>query len=105
MDRSSVLYQFIAKINQYRQKMKFNLYEQVESYCDNDIYAFFRGPVWVGVTNKYGKDVTKTIGYHPFRDGSVICNILDTSDCLTIQQQAFKVVLSGGNPKIYIEKD
>lgn len=60
------------------------LLPQTEAYCDNDLYAFYRGKMFIGVTSKF-YEVSRTIVTHGFSTGDVICNIFwPTQDCLII---------------------
>ncbi|EGR27831.1 hypothetical protein IMG5_188020 [Ichthyophthirius multifiliis] len=77
---------------------------QTESYADQEIYAFFRGKMWVSVTNKFYQ-VTKIITTHPFQNGDVICNVFwPKDDCITVQNKSFQVYLNNGEAKIYLLK-
>lgn len=51
-----------------------NTLNQVEAYVDSDLYAFYRGKLFVGVTSKFFQ-VSRTIVTHGFSNGEVICNV------------------------------
>ena len=72
----------------------------MERYCDDSFYAFSRGDLFIATTNRY-EDVYRDIRYHPFYEGTQICNIYDDSDCLMVGYDGFKIKLEVGFPKIY----
>jgi len=104
LDRSSDMYAFLGKINAARKKFSIWDQPQVERYVDNQFYAFSRGKFLVCLTNQVSGTVTKSISYHPFSNGQVICNIFfPDSDCITVNG-AFNVYLLNGEVKIYVPK-
>jgi hypothetical protein len=50
---------------------------QVQRYADDTFYAFTRGTTFVATTNvgSNGPTVTRTITYHPYADGTKLCNL------------------------------
>ncbi|EGR31091.1 hypothetical protein IMG5_118160 [Ichthyophthirius multifiliis] len=79
-----------------------NDFPQTESYVDSDFYAFYRGQLWVGVTNKFNF-ITRIIINHPFKNGDVICNVFwPNNDCIVIQNNSFVANLNNGEAKIYV---
>ena len=66
--------------------------------------AFTRGRTFVALTNvgTKGETVRRTITYHPYSDGTVLCNVLFPGDCVTVINKAFEVVLLHGESKIFI---
>lgn len=104
LDRSSDMYAFLGKINAARKKFSIWDQPQVERYVDNQFYAFSRGKFLVCLTNQVSGTITKSISYHPFSNGQVICNIFfPDSDCITVNG-AFNVYLLNGEVKIYVPK-
>jgi alpha-amylase len=98
------LYQFLAQLVAYRKAAQVWQYEQVQRYADDSFYAFTRGlGTFVALTNvgSGGGDVTRTITYQQWPDGTKLCNLFDASDCVLVQNQQFQVTLTGGEPKVY----
>lgn len=101
---SSALGTFISALNRYRQSVQlWDAGEQVQRYADNTFYAFSRGDTFVALTNvgAGGAQQTRSITYHPYTNGQQLCNVLSTSDCVTVANGAFSVTLSSGMPKVY----
>lgn len=89
---------------QAREKTQWFKYEQIQRYSDAQFYAFSRGSSLFVSTNQKNQ-VAKTITYHPYKNGDVICNIFwYNSDCITVQNGQFTVNLSNGESKIYVMK-
>lgn len=104
MDRNSDMYKFLAVINAARKKHAIWAQPQVERYADSDIFVYSKGKFLVALTSKVSGTITKTISYHPFTNGEVICNIFfPTSDCITVNG-AFQLTLLNGEVKIYTLK-
>lgn len=98
------LYLFIQKILGARGKTEWYKYEQIQRYSDQQFYAFSRGTSLFLSTNQKNQ-VVKTITYHPYKNGDVICNIFwYDSDCITVQNGQFTVYLTNGESKIYVIK-
>ncbi len=90
------MYQFLGKINWARKKFQIWSQPQVERYVDNEFFAFSRGKFFVAITNKVSGGINKTITYHPFSNGEVICNIFfPDTDCITVNG-GFSVYLLNG---------
>jgi alpha-amylase len=80
------------------------LASQSEAYCDADLYAFYRAKMFVAITSKF-YTVSRNIITHPFSNGDVICNIFyPTTDCLTVSNGSFQIVLLSGEAKVFIPK-
>jgi alpha-amylase len=85
MDKSSDLYQKIAKVHAARKQAQIWDQEMVERYMADDFYAFSRGKFLVALTNK-GSDINQKVNYTPFDEGETVCNIFyPTSDCQQVQ--------------------
>lgn len=97
------MYKFIGLINEARKKHQIWAQPQVERYVDSEIFAYSRGKFLVLITNKVSGGVQKTISYHPFTNGEVICNIFFLTDCITVSG-SFSVYLLNGEVKIYTTK-
>jgi len=76
-DTKHELYQFISKLNSVRSKYAVWKYDQIQRYADDNFYAFTRGNVFVALTNvgSYGSNVVREITYHPYKEGTTLCNI------------------------------
>eukprot|EP01129_Flabellula_baltica_P013033 TRINITY_DN5987_c0_g1_i2.p1 TRINITY_DN5987_c0_g1~~TRINITY_DN5987_c0_g1_i2.p1 ORF type:complete len:404 (+),score=64.47 TRINITY_DN5987_c0_g1_i2:283-1494(+) len=101
---SSELYQFISTVNKFRQNQNIQDLPQIQRYADDNFYAFSRGQVFVATTNVGSNSgtISREITYHPYADGTKICNIFwPTSDCITVQNGKFTVYLLNGESKIY----
>ena len=81
------MYVLIQTILKCRTSLKLWGEDQVERYLDDEFLAFTRGNALVLLTNQgSGKNIQRTITYHPYAAGTKICNIFyaDNSDCVTI---------------------
>ena len=99
------LYTFIKNVIAVRKSQEVWTQDQTQRYVDDSFYAFTRGSTFVATTNvgSYGDDVTRTITYHPYTDGTTLCEALSNSnDCVTVSNNEFQVTLSQGMPKVYI---
>ena len=85
-------------LNEFLQNPK-----QIERYCADNFYAFSRGKVFVATTNvgsTYGK-LQYTITYHPYAEGTVLCDVFWPDDCFTVTNGQFTIVLLYGESKIF----
>jgi alpha-amylase len=98
------LYKFLASYVGVRKAQKVWTYSQVQRYSTNNFYAFSRGNVLVCLTNSGGSAVTYTLSYLPYTVGQVVCNSLNSNDCLTVTSSGITVTLEYGLPKVYIPK-
>mmetsp|Transcript_14759 Transcript_14759/g.12580 ORF Transcript_14759/g.12580 Transcript_14759/m.12580 type:complete len:466 (-) Transcript_14759:81-1478(-) len=104
MDTSSEIYQFIKTINAFRKESQFMTQSQTQRYSDDSFYAFTRGNYFFAFTNTQNTE-QRTITYHPYSDGTTICNIFyPTQDCITVQNGQFQVSLDNGEVKMYSPK-
>lgn len=103
-DKSHELYQYIRTVTSVRNTYAVWKYEQVQRYADDSFYAFTRGDVFVALTNVGGRGATvrRTITYHPYADGTTLCNVFWGGDCITVEDGKFTVVLTHGEAKIFI---
>ena len=98
------MYVFLRTVIEARKKHQIWNYDQIERYADSEIYAFSRGKFLVCTTNRVTSSVSKSISYHPFSNGEVICNIFyPTSDCITVNGD-IPVYLLNGESKIYVPR-
>eukprot|EP01100_Stratorugosa_tubuloviscum_P000829 TRINITY_DN1186_c0_g1_i1.p1 TRINITY_DN1186_c0_g1~~TRINITY_DN1186_c0_g1_i1.p1 ORF type:complete len:461 (-),score=187.26 TRINITY_DN1186_c0_g1_i1:105-1487(-) len=96
----SDLYLFLNSTIHYRKKYQVNNYSQIQRYSTHDFYAFTRGNTFVAITNQQ-YTLSYTITYHPYSEGTRLCNVLSTNDCVTVQNNSFKITMTNGLPKIY----
>jgi hypothetical protein len=68
----------------------------------DNVYAFNRGDLYVGLTNK--NDAINLNTGAPWANGTEVCNIFNTSDCQTIHNSQFNLVLNNGETKIFLPK-
>ena len=51
-----------------------------------------------------GGTVSRSVTYHPYADGQVVCNIFYSTDCVTVSGGILQVSLLNGEAKIYVPK-
>jgi len=101
MNTGSATYIFIKAIIAARKQYQIWGQQQIERYVNDNLYAFSRGQVFVALTNSHN-EVNVNITYHPFSNGQKICNIFyPTTDCLTVTNNQFNLVLLNGETKIF----
>ena len=100
------IYKFIQIMLKARKQLGWYNQPQIQRFSDNQIYSFSRGKNIFFFTNQKGQ-ISKTITYHPFNNGDVICNIFyaNNSDCITIQNNKFTIYLVNGETKVYVIKN
>lgn len=47
------MYKYVQAILKAKTLTNAGLANQTEAYCDQDLYAFFRGKLFVGITTKF----------------------------------------------------
>ena len=99
-DKTTDMYQMIAKINNYRKESKFYNEDTIQRYADSEFYAFSRGKKMLVCLTR-GISVQRTITYHSFDIGSKLCDLLDPNDCITVNSDGINVKL-GQDPKVYV---
>lgn len=103
-NRNHELYQFISRLAKFRATLPASYFtsEQIERYVDDQFFAYTRDKVFVALTNiGCCGSVTRHITYHPYAEGTVLVNMLDTSDRLIVRSAAFDVTMTQGLPKVY----
>ena len=101
-DTSSDMYVYLKKANEVRVNKKIWNTELIQRYADDVFYAFTRGDeVLVCVTR--GESCSRSITYHSWADGTKLCNVFDTSDCVTVTGGAIAINM-GQEPKIYVKQ-
>jgi alpha-amylase len=100
----SDLYKFISILVKTRQNHKLSIQSQIQRYVSDDFYSFSRAQVLVCLTNSGGDTITRDIFFLPFANGDVVCNIFDSNECLTVNNNQLTVSLTNGLPKIFVPK-
>jgi len=100
MDKNSDIYNFLKIINKFRKETKFYVHEQIQRFSDNNFYAFTRGEYLFAFTNTYEYQ-ERTIHYHPYTEGTKLCNIFHENDCVEVKNGVFQVILINGEVKIF----
>ena len=100
MNRDNEFYQFLKTINTFRKNSEFFNYEQIQRYADDAFYAFTRGEHLFAFTNSLDYQA-RTISYHPYTEGTRLCNVLHPKDCVEVRDGVIPVVLIGGEVKIF----
>lgn len=94
------IYQFIKAIIASRKQFQVWNQAQTERYVIDNLYAFTRGNLFIGLTNSYNTQ-SVSITYHPYPNNQRLCNIFASTDCVTVANGAFPLVLSNGETKIF----
>jgi alpha-amylase len=100
MNRNSEMYQFIKVLVHLRTGAQLWSKPQVQRYADDHFYAFTRDNVLALFTNT-DDNISRTITYHSFTEGTKLCNVLDTNDCIYVSGGKINVSLNG-EPKVYL---
>jgi len=96
------LYSWLRTVVQYRKKAQVSVYPQIQRYGpDNEFYAFTRGDSFVALTNQQKQDIERTITDHPYSNGTKLCNLFFSTDCVVVQNGTFPVYLNNGETKIF----
>jgi len=101
MNTSSDGYIFLQTINQIRKSTQYYNEDMVERYVDDSFYAWTRGEVFFAITNQ-AANLEIPITYHPYADGTTLCNAFWPTDCVTVSDGAFPVYLNDGETKIFM---
>lgn len=102
MDTNSEGYKFVATINKARKAAQIWSQKFTEKYVLDNLYAFSRGDLLVGLTNR-----NDTVNVHlgsPWPDNTEVCNIFNATDCQTIKSGSFNLILTNGETKMYLPK-
>ena len=98
---TSDVYQMVKIANEVRKSQKIYNEKFVQRYADEFFYSFTRGNVLIAVSNV--KELERTITYHEFKDGDILCNKLLNDDCITVSNREIKIKMEG-EPKIYVKE-
>ncbi|KAL0485589.1 alpha-amylase [Acrasis kona] len=80
--------------------------DHVERYISDEFYAFSRGKVFIATTNvgsSYAR-VQHDVTYHPYDEGTLLCDLFYPTDCVKIENGEFTVVLLHGESKVFYPK-
>jgi len=101
---SNSLFGLISTLAAYRTRAQLWNYPQVQRYSDDHFYAFTRGTTFVALTNGGSNQaqITRSITYHPYADGTKLCNLLYPEDCITVAGGKFSVYLNNGEFKVFL---
>ena len=95
------LYRLLGVTNKLRKSKKIWNYEVVQRYADDNFYAFTRGDVLACFTNT--NSLQRSITYHEFSEGTMLCNVLYDGDCVTVSGGAITINM-GDYPKVYVKQ-
>lgn len=100
------LYKFVQSVLAYRTQAQIaRAGPQIERYRDDSFYAFTRDSTLVALTNVgTGRETRRSITYHPYKEGQILCNVFWPDDCVTVLGGAIGVVLLDGEAKIFHPK-
>jgi len=101
MNTESEIYGFLATLNNFRKETRFYMYDQVQRYADDNFYAFSRGHYLFAFTNSLDHQM-RTISFHDYPEGTVLCNIFHAEDCVEVKNGEFPVVLINGEVKVFV---
>jgi alpha-amylase len=99
MNTDSDIYDFLKTLNGLRKESQFYKHEQIQRFGDDSFYAFTRGEYFFAFTNSYDYQ-SRTISYHPYSDGTLLCNIFHKDDCVEVRNGEFNTILINGEVKI-----
>lgn len=100
MNPDSDTYKMVKVLNDFRNKNQIWNLPQIQRYADDQFYAFTRGQLFFAFTNQ-DYDFQRSITYHPYQNGTKLCNIYDKNDNTTVNNNQFTISMGGGNFKIY----
>jgi len=102
-DTTTDLYKFIQTVITFRKAQKIQAEPQVQRYSDDQFYAFTRGNVFVALTNvgANGQQIVRNITFHPYDNGTKLCNLFFATDCINVTNNSFVVYLNNGETKIF----
>jgi alpha-amylase len=103
-DMNSELYSFLSSYVAVRKQQKVWNFSQIQRFSSNDFYSFSRGNILICLTNSGSKTVSHTLTYLPYSNGQVICNVVNSNDCLTVTNNSLTITLDTGLPKVYVPK-
>nr|XP_006819810.1 PREDICTED: alpha-amylase A type-3-like isoform X1 [Saccoglossus kowalevskii] len=104
-DTNHHLYLFIQRTHQFRDLLGANFLnaDQIERWQDDSFFAFTRHDMLVCSTNiGDNNNLQRTITYHDYTVGTVLVNIYDENDRVTVDTSGITINLISGEGKIYL---
>ena len=95
------MYRILGATNKLRKSKSIWNKEIVQRYADDNFYAFTRGDVLACFTNT--NSLQRSITYHEFSEGTMLCNVLYDGDCVTVSGGAITINM-GDYPKVYVKQ-
>ena len=95
------LYRLLGITNNLRKTKSIWNQVIVQRYADDNFYAFTRGDVLACFTNT--NYLERSITYHEFSEGTILCNVLHDGDCVTVSGGSINIVM-GDYPKVYVKQ-
>ena len=95
------IYKMMKIANDVRRKYKVYDEDLVQRYADDYFYAYTRGNILIAVSNVI--NLQRTISYHSFSEGDILCNKLKDKDCVTVTEGKINIYMDG-EPKIYVKE-
>ena len=90
MNPNSDTYKMVKFLNDFRNNNQIWNLPQVQRYADDQFYAFTRGEFFFAFTNQ-DYDFSRSITYHPYSQGTRLCNIYDKNDNATVDNNQFTI--------------
>ncbi len=103
MSTTSDIYKYIKTILAFRKQTQFYWETQVQRWADDTFYAFTRGPYLFAFTNSHNTQ-QRNVTYHPYSDGTTLCNLFWNGDCIVVKDGKVPVYLVNGEVKIFVAK-
>jgi len=100
MNADSDIYGFLRTLNKFRKESEFYVQDQIQRHSDDSFYSFTRGQYFFSFTNSLEQQ-SRMIDSHSYPEGTVLCNIFDSNDCVKVENNEFRVVLNNGEVKIW----
>lgn len=91
---------YLRTLNHGRKHSGWYNHAMVERFVDDSFYAFTRCDMFFAFTNQPDQNQTRTITYHMYDDGDVLCDMWNSNDCVTVQNGKFDVTLINGAAKV-----
>eukprot|EP00475_Leptophrys_vorax_P018496 TRINITY_DN252_c0_g1_i1.p1 TRINITY_DN252_c0_g1~~TRINITY_DN252_c0_g1_i1.p1 ORF type:complete len:476 (+),score=111.34 TRINITY_DN252_c0_g1_i1:62-1489(+) len=98
---SSDLYQFVKKVVTFRVENNLGGTSMDEKWVMDWVYAYNRGGKALVVTTNSYDTHSWSLTNVGFADGTVLCNLFDPTDCLTVSGGAVYMTVANCQPKVY----
>ena len=103
-DRNHELFKFVQTIQLAKKAASSQTQPFQERYVDDNFYCYTRGKFFVGLTNRVGSSMSLNVPNVGYPENTVLCNIFNSADCVTIHGNTLPLVLNNGEVKIYVSK-